>query len=83
MEDDVKKRYSSKKTVIFSLIVLFIVQVVLNCDFWNWGVPDTYYFEWMTPEYLWRMFLLFVISPLSYYFIIRFAWPLPDKEEQL
>lgn len=78
-----KGRCSTKKSLIFSLFILFMVQVVLNCDFWNWGPPKFYLFGWMTPEYAWRIFLIAVVSPLSYWLIIRLVWPIPDKEDIL
>ncbi len=72
---------SSAGSVIYCIIIFTIVHVILHNDFWNWGSNQTYYFGWMTGEFLWRLILMFIITPISYLSIVKIAWPKEKKEK--
>ena len=78
MNGENKRNYfkSSGGSVVLVLIVLFVVQIILHTDFWNWGEQDIY-FGWITGEYLYRFVLVTVITPLFLIFIEKISWPLP------
>ena len=65
--------------VLGCFLLSFLVQGLLNYDFWNFGV-QTLYFGWCPGAYLYRVVLFFVIAPISLWMMIKFFWP-DDPED--
>ena len=68
--------YTTTGSVVLALVLMFIMQVVLHRDFWNWGEQNIY-FGWITGEYLYRLFLICVGAPLTFTIIEKISWPMP------
>ena len=80
MKKNNSKLTGSTGSLCFSTAVLIFVQCFLHTDFWNWGT-QTLYFGWLPGSFLYRIFMIFAVTPAACSLIIKLCWPKNDEVE--